>query len=98
MFVFVPLYGSIWSPVSSDLKSQGREEGGHGAQQFRTAGHYLCRKLSSYVKTIIQTSSQKQFQFSVTGRMQTYVLDIVEELYYANDIYLQSDNRAGWWA
>ena len=44
MIVFVPLYGLIWNLASSNLKSQEREEGGHGAQQFRTAGHYLCEK------------------------------------------------------
>ena len=54
-----------------------------------------AKKLSSYVMTITQ-KSPKQFRFSVTGRMQTYVLDIVEELYYANDIYLQPDNRDSW--
>ena len=56
-----------------------------------------AKKLSSYVMTIIQ-KSPKQFRFSITGGMQTFVLDIVEELYYVNDIYLQPDNRAGWWA
>ena len=44
-----------------------------------------AKNLCSYVMTITQ-KSPKQFRFSLIGRMQGYVLDIVEELYYANDI------------
>ena len=54
-----------------------------------------AKKLSSYVMTVTQ-KAPKQFRFSVVGRMQGYVLDIVEELYYANDIYVQPASRAGW--
>lgn len=54
-----------------------------------------AKKLSSYVMTVTQ-KAPKQFRFSVIGRMQGYVLDIVEELYYANDIYVQPGSRAGW--
>ena len=36
------------------------------------------KKLSSYVMTITQ-KSPKQFRFSVTGRMQTYMPDIIEK-------------------
>ena len=43
-FAFAPLYGLIWNLASSNLKSQEQEEGGHGAQQFRTTGHHLCEK------------------------------------------------------
>ena len=45
----------------------------------------FAKNLCSYVMTITQ-KSPKQFRFSLIGRMQGYVLDIVEELYYANDI------------
>ena len=44
----------------------------------------------------ITQKSPKQFRFSLVGRMQGYVLDIVEELYYANDIYVTPSSRAGW--
>ena len=54
-----------------------------------------AKKLSSYVMTITQ-KSPKQFRFSVIGKMQNYVLDIVEELYYANDIYVQPSSKSGW--
>ena len=54
-----------------------------------------AKNLCSYVMTITQ-KSPKQFRFSLVGRMQGYVLDIVEELYYANDIYVTPASRAGW--
>lgn len=44
----------------------------------------------------ITQKSPKQFRFSLIWRMQGYVLDIVEELYYANDIYVTPASRAGW--
>jgi len=47
----------------------------------------FAKNLCSYVMTITQ-KYPKQFHFSLVGRMQGYVLDIVEELYYANDIYV----------
>ena len=37
-----------------------------------------AKKLSSYVMAITRKST-KQCRFSVTGRMQTYVLDIIEK-------------------
>ncbi len=55
----------------------------------------FAKNLCSYVMTITQ-KSPKQFRFSLIGRMQGYVLDIVEELYYANDIYVTPGSRAGW--
>ncbi len=54
-----------------------------------------AKKLCSYVMTITQ-KSPKQFRFSLVGRMQGYVLDIMEELYYANDIYVTPASKAGW--
>ena len=55
----------------------------------------FAKNLCSYVMTITQ-KSPKQFLFSLIGRMQGYVLDIVEELYYANDIYVTPASRSGW--
>ena len=55
----------------------------------------FAKNLCSYVMTITQ-KSPKQFRFSLIGRIQGYVLDIVEELYYANDIYVTHASRAGW--
>ena len=44
----------------------------------------------------ITQKSPKQFRFSLIGRMQEYVLNVVEEMYYANDIYVNPASRAGW--
>ena len=55
----------------------------------------FAKNLCNYVMTITQ-KSPKQFRFSLVGRMQGYVLDIVEELYFANDIYVTPASRAGW--
>ena len=55
----------------------------------------FAKNLCSYVMTITQ-KSPKQFRFSLIGCMQGYVLDIVEELYYANDIYVTPASRSGW--
>lgn len=55
----------------------------------------FAKNLLSYVMTITQ-KSPKQFRFSLVGRMQGYVLDVVEELYYANDIYVTPSSQRGW--
>lgn len=48
-----------------------------------------AKNLCSYIMTITQ-KSPKQFRFSLVGRLQTYALDVVEEMYLANDIYATS--------
>ena len=55
----------------------------------------FAKDLLSYVMTVTQ-KAPKQFRFSLISRMQGYALDIVEELYYANDIYLDPTSRSGW--
>ena len=55
----------------------------------------FAKNLGSYVMTITQ-KPPKQFRFSLIGRMQDYVQDIVEELYYANDIYVTPASRSDW--
>ena len=44
----------------------------------------------------ITRKSPKLFHFSLISRMQGYCLDVVEDLYYANDIYVRPDSKAGW--
>ncbi len=44
----------------------------------------------------ITQKSPKHFRFSLIGRMQGYVLDVIEELYYANDIFVTPDSKTGW--
>ena len=52
-----------------------------------------AKMLASYVMTITQ-KSPKQFRFSLVAKMQGYVLDVVENLYKANEVYVNgpSDN------
>ena len=54
-----------------------------------------AKNLLDYVMTITR-KSPKEFRFSLIGRMQGYVLDVVENLYYANDIYVTPGIRSGW--
>ncbi len=65
----------------------------HTQSELQVITH--AKNLCSYVMTITQ-KSPKQFRFSLIGRMQEYVLNVVEEMYYANDIYVNPASRAGW--
>ncbi len=64
----------------------------HTQSELQVITH--AKKLCSYVMTITQ-KSPKQFRFSLVGRMQGYVLDVMEELYYANDIFVTPASKAG---
>ena len=79
IIAFVPLYGSIWNLISSNLKSQEREKGGYGAQQFRTAGHYLCEKAQQLCHDDHTELSQAVPVFR-NRKEEVYVLNIVEKL------------------
>ena len=46
-----------------------------------------AKNLLSYIMSVTQ-KSPKQFRFSLIGRLQTYAMDVVEELYCANDIFM----------
>ena len=48
----------------------------------------LCR----YVLTVTE-KSPKRFRFTLTGRMQNLALDIIEQAYRANEIYMAGPNR-----
>ena len=48
----------------------------------------LCR----YVLTVTE-KSPKRFRFTLTGRMQNLALDIIEQAYRANEIYMSGQNR-----
>lgn len=65
----------------------------HSTSELQVITH--AKNLLNYVMTITQ-KSPKQFRFSLVGRMQDYVLNIVEELYYANDIFVSPNSYAGW--
>ena len=53
----------------------------------------FAKKLCGYVMTIT-LKSPKQFRFSLIGRLQGYSLDVVENLYEANDIYAAPSDAA----
>ncbi len=63
----------------------------HSELQVITFAKNLC----SYVMTITQ-KSPKQFCFSLVGRMQGYVMDIVEELYFANEVFIRPGANGVW--
>lgn len=65
----------------------------HSQSELQVITH--AKNLLNYVMTITQ-KSPKQFRFSLIGRMQEYVLNIVEDLYYANDIFVSPNSNAGW--
>lgn len=65
----------------------------HSQSELQVITH--AKNLLNYVMTITQ-KSPKQFRFSLVGRMQEYVLNIVEELYYANDIFVSPSSSSGW--
>ncbi len=48
----------------------------------------LCR----YVLTVTE-KSPKRFRFTLTGRMQNLALDIIEQAYRANEIYMAGPDR-----
>lgn len=46
-----------------------------------------AKRLTDYVFIITQ-KSPKHFRHTLTNRMQNYALDIIEDLYAANDVYI----------
>ena len=53
-----------------------------------------AKNLASYVYKITR-KAPKEFRFSLIGRMHNYVLDIVQEMYFANDIFISPTRREG---
>jgi hypothetical protein len=51
-----------------------------------------AKELASYVMTVTE-KSPKRFRFTLVSRMQNYALDVIENLYIANEIYVQSGRR-----
>ena len=54
-----------------------------------------AKELCSYIITITQ-KSPKQFRFTFVTRLQNLALDVIEKIYYANEIYIGkgSENNA----
>lgn len=51
-----------------------------------------AKDLCGYVLTITE-KSPKRFRFTLTSRMQNLALDIIEQAYRANDIYVSGPDR-----
>ena len=51
-----------------------------------------AKELCSYVMTVTD-KSPKRFRFTLVSRMQNYALDAIENLYIANEIFVQADRR-----
>lgn len=52
-----------------------------------------AKDLCSYIMTVTQRSP-KQFRFTFTSRIQNLSLDVIEDLYRANDIYVTRQDTA----
>ena len=51
-----------------------------------------AKELCSYIVTITQ-KSPKQFRFTFVSRLQNLSLDVIENIYYANEIYIVKDDK-----
>lgn len=47
-----------------------------------------AKELCNYVMTVTE-KSPKRFRFTLVSRMQNYALDVIENLYTANEIYIR---------
>ena len=52
-----------------------------------------AKDLCSYIMTVTQRSP-KQFRFTFTSRLQNLSLDVIEDLYRANDVYVTRQDTA----
>lgn len=50
-----------------------------------------AKDLCTYIMLVTQ-KSPKQFRFTFTSRIQNLMLDIIEKIYRANDVYVSKDN------
>ena len=51
-----------------------------------------AKDLCSYVMTVTQ-KSPKQFRFTFVTRLQNLALDVIESIYFANEIFIGKDNH-----
>jgi len=49
------------------------------------------KELCTYIMTVTQ-KSPKQFRFTFVTRLQNLSLDVIEKIYYANDVFLSKGN------
>lgn len=63
------------------------------AQQTELTVITKAKDLCHYILTVTE-KSPKRFRFTLTGRMQNLSLDIIEQTYRANEIYMAGLDRA----
>ena len=65
---------------------------GAGKGQSELSVITKAKELCSYVMTVTD-KSPKRFRFTLVSRMQNYALDVIENLYIANEIFVQADRK-----
>ena len=48
-----------------------------------------AKELCSYI-ILVTDKSPKRFRFTLVSRMQNYALDVIENLYMANEVFVQA--------
>ena len=48
-----------------------------------------AKELCSYIM-LVTDKSPKRFRFTLVSRMQNYALDVIENLYMANEVFVQA--------
>mgnify|MGYP002799805578 FL=1 len=51
-----------------------------------------AKDLCSYVMTVTD-KSPKRFRFTLVAKLQNYALDIIENLYQANEVFVKAGDR-----
>ena len=51
-----------------------------------------AKDLCSYVMTVTD-KSPKRYRFTLVSRMQNYALDVIEDLYYANEVFVRAEDK-----
>ena len=62
------------------------------AYQSELAVITKAKDLCSYVMTVTD-KSPKRFRFTLVAKLQNYALDIIENLYRANEVFLKAGDR-----
>ena len=63
------------------------------SQQSELTVIVKAKDLASYVLTVTE-KSPKRFRFTLVAKLQGYALNIIENLYRANDVYIAKSNTS----
>lgn len=67
---------------------------GYIAKQTELTVVTKAKDLCRYILTVTE-KSPKRFRFTLTSRMQNLSLDVIEQIYRANEIYMAGSDRDG---